>query len=476
MKALLEKRPAILVVGDLMIDHYVWGECERISPEAPVPVVNISRESKVLGGGGNVVSNLKALGAHVDIISCIGRCEVAAELKALLRSSHVDTKYLFSQRDRLTTKKTRVIAGQQQIVRYDRETTSDINSQTEAVIRDCFNEIVDRYDIVLISDYGKGLLTYSLTRSLIESANKAGKKVLVDPKGDDYSKYDSAFLLTPNLKEASQATGIRVTDDDSLMEAISTLKVSYNLAVSIITLSEQGIAVLDDVLRKHPAVAREVFDITGAGDTVLASLGFALACEYHIDEAVKFANLAAGIVVAKMGSATASRDEIIFSQGGDKIPLLDDAIKSPSEIANLSSSLRDKDKKIIFTNGCFDILHSGHVAYLQKARELGDALVVGINSDRSVKTLKGRERPINDQLDRARVIAALESVDYVVIFDEETPYEIIKALAPHVLVKGGDYLGQSIIGEDLVEEVKILEFIVGKSTTDTIQRIRRGED
>ena len=473
MEALLKKKPSILVVGDVMIDHYVWGECGRISPEAPVPVVNISRESKVLGGGGNVVSNLRAFGARVDLISCIGVCEVAEELKTLLKNSQVATSYLFSQADRLTTKKTRVIAGQQQIVRYDRETTDDIGAVTQAAILDCFNAIVDQYDIVLMSDYGKGLLTYALTQSLIQSANSAGKKVLVDPKGDDFSKYDGAFLLTPNLKEASQATGVRVSDDDTLMEAMSCLKVSCNLAVSIITLSEQGIAVLDGGLRKHPAVAREVFDITGAGDTVLAALGFSLALDYHIDEAIKFANLAAGIVVAKMGSSTATLDEIISSQDQGEASPFDDLIKSSNEMANLSAELKGMGKKIVFTNGCFDILHAGHVAYLQEAREAGDVLIVGINSDRSVNKLKGPERPVNEQLDRARIIAALQSVDYVVIFDEETPYEIIKELAPHVLVKGGDYVGESIVGEDLVEEVKITGFIDERSTTKIIQKVRR---
>ena len=273
---LQQKSPKLLVVGDLMIDHYLWGSCERISPEAPVQVVNVNNESSVLGGAGNVINNLRALGAQVDVISVVGGCEISDELKSLLNDIQVDTQYLITQKDRITSKKSRIIAAQQQVVRYDRESSDEISTESQQTLADTFASIVNDYDAVLLSDYGKGVLTNNLTQSLITLSNNHGKKVLVDPKGLDYSKYQGAYLLTPNKKEASEATGINIKDDASLTKAITQLKTECDLDVSLITLSEQGVAIYDDELRTHPTVAREVFDVTGAGDTVLASLGFAL--------------------------------------------------------------------------------------------------------------------------------------------------------------------------------------------------------
>jgi len=269
------KSPRLLVVGDLMIDHYLWGSCERISPEAPVQVVNVKSESSVLGGAGNVINNLRALGSQVDVISVVGGCEISNELKTLLKNISVSTQHLITQKDRITSKKSRIIASQQQVVRYDRESSDEISTESQKQILESFTSIIANYDGVLLSDYGKGVLTPSLTQSLISVANKAGKKVMVDPKGLDYSKYKGAYLLTPNKKEASEATQITIKDDESLTQAITQLKTQCNLTISLITLSEQGVAIFDDALRTHPTVAREVYDVTGAGDTVLASLGFA---------------------------------------------------------------------------------------------------------------------------------------------------------------------------------------------------------
>jgi len=420
MIVLQGKSPKLLVIGDLMIDHYLWGSCERISPEAPVQVVNVKSESAVLGGAGNVINNLNALGAQVDVISVIGGCEISDELKTLLSNINVNSQYLITQKDRITSKKSRIIASQQQVVRYDRESTDEINSESQKQILDTFNSIITDYDGVLLSDYGKGVLTKELTTSLIAIANKNNKKVLVDPKGLDYSKYKGAYLLTPNKKEASEATKVDIKDDDSLTKAITQLKTECDLDVSLITLSEQGVAIYDDRLRTHPTVAREVFDVTGAGDTVLASLGFALACGYEIDDAVEFSNLAAGVVVGKIGSATASLNEIIEYESSLNKSSSDAHIKTLNEITVLSKELKARGKKIIFTNGCFDILHAGHVRYLETAKSYGDVLILGLNSDRSVTALKGEGRPINTQLDRAYILAALEAVDYVVVFDDDT--------------------------------------------------------
>ncbi|MDA9244115.1 D-glycero-beta-D-manno-heptose-7-phosphate kinase [Amylibacter sp.] len=468
---LQERSPKILVVGDLMIDHYLWGSCDRISPEAPVQVVNVKRETTVLGGAGNVASNLSALGAQVDVISVIGCCEASGELKDLFKKIKIDSQYFVTQEDRITSKKSRIIASQQQVVRYDRESADEISMKSQRSILEIFTNIIQNYDCVLLSDYGKGVLASNLTQSLISIANQANKKVLVDPKGLDYSKYKGAYLLTPNKREASEATQVIIKGNESLLQAITQLKTEYDLDISLITLSEQGVAIYDDELRIYPTEAREVFDVTGAGDTVLASLGFALSCGYKIDDAVKFSNLAAGVVVGKVGSATTTLFEIIEYELSLHKSSSDICIKTLEEITILASELKARGKRIIFTNGCFDILHAGHVRYLETAKTFGDVLILGLNSDRSVSALKGEGRPINSQLDRSYIIAALEVVDYVVIFDEDTPYNLIKAVKPHILVKGSDYSGKAVVGQDIADELKLVHFVEGKSTTKTIEKI-----
>ena len=357
------------------------------------------------------------------------------------------------------------------MARYDRESTDEINSESQEKILKYFKKIVNNYDNVLLSDYGKGVLTNSLTQTLIATTKENNKKVLIDPKGLDYSKYKGAFLLTPNKKEAGEATGINIIDDASLSHCIKQLKNECSLEVSLITLSEQGVAIYDNKLRIHPTVAREVFDVTGAGDTVLASLGFALACDYNIDDAVKFANLAAGVVVGKIGSATATLNKIIEYESSLNQSTSDEHIKTFDEIKDLANDLKTRGKKIVFTNGCFDILHVGHVKYLEEAKNFGDVLILGLNSDESVTVLKGEGRPINLQVDRAYILAALEPVDYVVIFSEDTPYDLIKLIKPHILVKGGDYEGKEVAGQDIADELKLVQFVDGKSTTRTIERI-----
>ena len=469
---LQNKTPKILVVGDLMIDHYLWGSSERISPEAPVQVVNVDSESTVLGGAGNVINNLNALGAMVDVISVIGECETSKELKDLLCDIKIETQYLITQKNRVTSKKSRIIAAQQQVVRYDRESTSEINNKSQVAILKVFKKIVNNYDVILLSDYGKGVLTFELTQSLISIANENKKKLLVDPKGLDYSKYEGAYLLTPNKKEASEATNIIIKDNESLTQSIRILKDQIDLTVSLITLSEKGVAIFDNELRIHPTVAREVFDVTGAGDTILASLGFALSCNKDIDEAIKFANLASGVVVGKIGSATATLNEIIEYESSLNKSTSDEHIKTWDEISSIISELKNNDKKIVFTNGCFDILHIGHVKYLEKAKNFGDILILGLNSDDSTHRLKGKNRPINTQDDRAYILASLEVVDYVVIFNEDTPLDLIKLIKPDVLVKGGDYEGKEVVGQDIAKELKLVQFIDAKSTSKTIKKIR----
>jgi len=472
MLKLRDKNPRILVIGDLMIDHYLWGKCERISPEAPVQVVAVEKETSVLGGAGNVIHNLQALGANVDVISVIGDDANAEELKRLLADIDISDENILIQKGRNTSKKSRIIAAQQQVIRYDTESTEDINAQIQEQIIVNFQNALAQYDILLLSDYGKGVLTDTLTQTLISLAREMGKRVLVDPKGSDYSKYKGATLLTPNKKEAIEASKVEIVDDATLLKAITTLKEACDLEVSLITLSEEGIAIYDETLRTHPTVAREVFDVTGAGDTVIASLGFALASGYNIDEAVKFSNLAAGVVVGKIGSATATLDEIIEYESSLNKSTSHYHIKTLDEITRLSAELKKRGKKVVFTNGCFDILHVGHVKYLEEAKSYGDVLILGLNSDASVRRLKGASRPVNTQEDRAYILAALEAVDYVVIFNDDTPYELIKAVQPHILVKGGDYEGKEVVGQDIADELRLVQFVDGKSTTKIIERIQ----
>lgn len=474
MKRLQNAHPRILVIGDLMIDHYLWGGCERISPEAPVQVVDIARETTVLGGAGNVINNLISLGAQVRVGGVIGDDENGEELCAMLQSIGVDAAGLVIQNGRKTSKKSRIIASNQQILRYDKESKEAITTMSERKIVSYVIDVIDSCDIVILSDYGKGVITDAVAGGVIAAAKVAGKKVLVDPKGKDYRKYRGAYLLTPNKKEASEATGIVIKDDLSLRQALLSLKKTCDLECSMITLSEDGIAIYDDSMRRFPTVAKEVYDVTGAGDTVIASLSYALSSGFGIDEAAPFANHAAAVVVGKIGSATVTLDEIDAYESSLHQSSSDAHIKSHDEIASIAQRLRKEGKSVVFTNGCFDILHVGHVKYLQEAKSYGDVLIVGLNSDNSVRALKGPTRPVNLESDRAYILAALESVDYVVMFSDETPYELIKNIAPDILVKGGDYEGKSVVGAEFAKELRLVKFVDGKSTTATIARINEG--
>ena len=470
---LRKAKPNILVVGDLMIDHYLWGDCDRISPEAPVQVVNISKETAVLGGAGNVINNLHVLGASVSVASVIGQDEIGKELMLMLKSLGIKTEGLVTQEGRKSSKKSRVIASHQQILRYDKESKEDISDDSVEKIMTAIKKDLFLYDMIILSDYGKGVLSSKLTQAIITLANTQNKKVLVDPKGKDYSKYKGAYLLTPNKKEACEATGIDIVDDESLLRAGEWLRKACELELSMITLSEDGIAIFADEMHKVPTVAKEVFDVTGAGDTVIASLAFAISSGKDIVSSAKFANAAAAVVVGKIGSATANMDEIEAYESTLHQSSSDMHIKTHDEIAKIVSTAHAKEQRVVFTNGCFDILHLGHVKYLEVAKSFGDILIVGLNADSSVSKLKGPERPINPEYDRAYLLAALEVVDYVVIFSDETPHDLIKMIEPTVLVKGGDYEGKVVVGTEFAQELKLVDFVDGKSTTKTIERIQK---
>lgn len=457
----------LLVVGDLMLDCYLWGKCERISPEAPVQVVDIAQEDKRLGGAGNVINNLLAFGANVGVLSVVGDDDTASEIQKLLEGVE---QHLVTQKGRKTSQKSRIIASHQQVVRYDKESKEDISPASQEQILTIFKAIIPHFDSLILSDYSKGVLTQSLTQELIVIANSHSIKVLVDPKGSDYSKYKGAYLLTPNKKEAQEATHIAIKDSRGLLQALQALQ--DIAAVPLITLSEEGIALLHNgQLIQKPTVAREVYDVTGAGDTVIASLAFGLAQGKDILSCVEFANAAAGVVVGKLGSANATLDEIEEYKSSLHQSSIASHIKSFEEITTIAQRLKAQNKTVVFTNGCFDILHRGHVEYLDTAKSFGDVLILGLNSDSSVRRLKGESRPINSQEDRAYILAALESVDYVVIFDEATPYNLIQALQPDILVKGGDYKDKEVVGSDIAKEVKLVDFVEGRSTTQTIAKI-----
>ncbi|WP_257397108.1 D-glycero-beta-D-manno-heptose-7-phosphate kinase [Campylobacter lari] len=449
---LSSKKPKILVVGDFMVDHYIWCDCTRISPEAPVMVMKSQKEDKRLGGAGNVYANLKSLGAEVFALGLVGDDESGRFLKENLNAR------LLVEKDRKTPLKSRVLSHSQQVLRLDDE--NDFDTKLEDEIIQEYKKIAKDYDAIVLSDYAKGVLTSKVTKALIEHANTLNLPILIDPKGSDFSKYQNATLLTPNKKEAIQALGIEKIDN--LEKALKKLKDDLNLTYSIITLSEEGIALFDEKLHIIPAKALEVYDVTGAGDSVIAMLTYALALKVDIIKACELANDAAAVVVAKVGSVSVSLEEI----KNLKKASFEDKIKSKEELVKLL-----QDQKVVFTNGCFDIMHYGHIKYLEKAKKLGDILVVGLNSDESIKRLKGNSRPINLEFQRACMLASMYFVDYVVIFNEDTPYELIEFLKPDVLVKGADYKDKEVVGSNLVKKVELIGFEDGFSTTNIINRI-----
>jgi len=465
-----------LVIGDLMLDEYLWGKTDRISPEAPVQVVDVVREEMRLGGAGNVVNNLVALGAQVSVCSVIGQDQNGQTLLNAFRDRSVSVDAILLDPQRHTSKKTRVVASNQQIVRIDRESRETLSEKFEQQLCNWIKENVHNFNVVLLSDYLKGVLTNKVIEAIISTASQINIPVLVDPKGSDYSRYKGATILTPNRKEAEAASGIAIVDKDSLSAAASIIIEKAGLKYLLITRSEEGMSLfsLDKDPVHIPTVAREVFDVSGAGDTVLASIAIGIAAGMEITEAAGLANVAAGIAVSKLGTSIVTPAEIINAVALTHSDS-DSKIKNRDVLAAIVGTEKAKGKTIVFTNGCFDLLHAGHVKYLQKARCLGDMLILGLNSDASVRRLKGDSRPLIDEDERAHILAALNCIDYVVIFEGDTPLDIITQLKPHILVKGGDYTAEDVVGKDIVESyggrVELVNFVDGKSTTNIIERI-----
>ena len=466
----------ILVMGDLMLDHYQWGDAERISPEAPVPVVRVRREEYRLGGAANVANNLAALGCRVGVCGLVGDDESGGRLREMLTALGAATHGLLVDESRPTTVKMRVMAQNQQLLRCDWESTAPADSALLERISAFLSLSLREYDGVILSDYGKGLFTDAVASHLIAACHDAGILVVADPKGKEFSRYHGAACLTPNSAEAAEAAGIPIETGEDALAAAERLSAQLGTERICVTRGAEGVLAYSTTEghRFLPAKAREVFDVTGAGDTFISALGALLIAGTPFFESAELANLAAAIVVGKVGTATAAIPEMLNFMGEAR------KVFAPGEIGALAQSLRERGLRVAFTNGCFDLLHAGHIQYLRDSRERGDVLIVGLNSDASVRRLKGEGRPVIGEEDRAHLLTALAFVDYVVIFEEDTPLEMIRAIKPHVLTKGEDYTVEAVVGHDLVGqwggEVALIPLKENRSTSGIIEKIITGQE
>ncbi|MCG8509277.1 MAG: D-glycero-beta-D-manno-heptose-7-phosphate kinase [Rhodospirillales bacterium] len=467
----------VLTVGDVILDRFVTGTVERISPEAPIPVLQVTGETVMAGGAGNVIRNLGAMGSGGRFVGVIGDDPAAWELAKLLAEYSDIEMNLITDESRRTSLKTRFVAGTQQIMRADREDARDIGGAVRDAVLEGVSLGIEDCDVVILSDYGKGVLSADITAAIIEAANEAGRTVIVDPKGTDYSRYRGAGFLTPNRQELAQATDMPTSTDSEVVAAAAELISRVGAEAVLATRSAEGMTLVTKSGEAHhlPTEAREVFDVSGAGDTVVATLAGALAVGADPVAATELANVAAGIVVGKVGTAAAHGSDIVsalhhqdLSSAEAKIPTLGPAL-------DRIAVWRRRGLKVGFTNGCFDLLHPGHVSLLAKARDACDRLVVGLNTDASVKRLKGKDRPIQTEMARATVLASLASVDMVVFFGEDTPKELIEAVRPDLLVKGADYAIDQVVGADFVQanggKVLLVDLEPGHSTTAAIARM-----
>ena len=468
----------MLVLGDLMLDRYIFGEVDRISPEAPVPVLRHARRYERAGGAANVAMNLAGLGCEAFLAGFWGEDTEKAELAAILEAAHVNTLGVVSG-SLPTISKTRIVGRVQQLLRLDIESREDRPAVEAERLRERVLELIPKMSAVILSDYAKGALTAALCEAAIRSARAAAVPVLVDPKTADFSKYSGATTVCPNLGELAMATGVAADKTDELMAAARAMLTEHDIGFLTVTMSEKGITVLEPERTYHsPARAREVFDVSGAGDTVIATLAAGVAGGLALRTAVDLANLAAGIVVAKVGTVPIARHELITLLTPSPELSASDKILNLERVATRVAEWRASRETIVFTNGCFDLLHVGHIALLEDCRKFGSKLVLGLNSDASVARLKGPKRPIVSERERARVMAALAAVDAVVLFEEDTPLELIRSLRPDVLVKGGDYTVTTVVGHEEVMayggRVEIVPTVEEFSTTNLVRKLSAG--
>ena len=475
-------KPRILVVGDVMLDRYVWGDVDRISPEAPIPVLSVANEETKLGGAASVVNNLFVLDVDVTCCGVVGDDAAGATFRQMLRQLGLSDAGVVVCPGRKTTVKTRMIAHKQQVLRVDDEDTGELPAEIVGKVAAFVDRQALASEMILISDYGKGLISPALAARISKASRSASVRVIADTaKQADFSKYRGLTAITPNRSESELATGLKITSIEQAHIAADKLLNELELQAVVMTLDKDGIAVLErpDDFTHVPTRPRAVYDVTGAGDMAISVLGAVLAAGQGWIDAARLANIAAGIEVTRIGSQPLRRDEIIRGIRHEHA-IAADKMKSLAELRPILEEHRRRRERIVFTNGCFDILHLGHVKYLEFARGLGDVLVIGLNSDGSVRRLKGANRPICPENERAQMLAALADVSYVVVFDEDTPDALIREVHPDVLVKGEDWEGKEVVGSEFVRsyggDVVLAPLVKGKSTTEIIQRIMRSEE
>jgi len=477
LRAILERARGarVLVIGDVMLDEYIWGNVERVSPEAPVQVLEWVSHHDGLGGAANVAQNLVALGCEVWLAGVVGDDDKGARLRALATGQGIRDDLLVDAM-RPTTSKVRVMAGSQQMLRIDREQCGRLGDELQQALIERIAARIGSVDGIVCSDYGKGVLTREVLAAARRHGQQNGKPVLADPKGTDYTRYTGFDVVTPNRRELEAAAGTAAGNDAEIVHAGTKVLNEIRGAALLVTRGKDGMTLLrgERPAVHIPATAREVFDVTGAGDTVIAVFAMALFRGVDMEAAARLANTAAGLEVAKLGAAPISYRELLTELEGGPHYEGTKILDLPS-LQRVVSRARAQGRRVVFTNGCFDILHVGHIQLLRKARSLGDMLVVGINTDASVRGIKGDTRPLIGENERAHVLAALDSVDHVTLFAEDTPLKVIEALRPDILVKGGDYSLEGVVGRDFVQSyggrVELVPIVEGFSTTDLVRRI-----
>jgi len=460
----------VLIVGDIILDHYLWGSVERTTPEAPVAIVRHEHDNHALGGASNVAHNIAALGGRARLVGVVGSDEPGRQLREAIKNNGINARDLVVDRSRKTTQKTRVVSTGQLLLRIDRESNEAVPDTVANKIIEKIKVIAPKCGAILLSDYAKGVLTQEVIKAAIDAARRNAIPVLVDPKGRDFSRYQGADVMTPNQKEIATFTGEIISNQQALEKAGRSLIRKCKLQALVATRDSEGLSIIRPrgATVSYPAKAPEVMDVTGGGDTAIATLALGLAAGLGLDDAARMANHAGGIVVGKLGVATVSADELAAS-------LLDHdgnwKVRTLEELKILLANQQTKGRKIVFTNGCFDLLHAGHIQFLHEARREGDMLVVGLNTDPSVRKLKGRGRPLIQQKQRAAILGALQCVDYIVFFDSRTPEVLLRDLKPDILVKGDNLSEKEVVGRDIVEDyggkVKLLP-ILHEDTVDAV--------
>lgn len=474
----------VAVIGDLMLDEYVWGDVTRISPDAPVQVVEVRRRTRAIGGAGNVAHNIASAGGAPCLFGVVGADEAGSGLAALLREAGVEISGVIEEPGRTTTVKTRIVARGQHVLRLDQEVKDSLRPNTRARLLAVLSGALPTCEAILVSDYAKGVVDAGLVAEIVSLVLRGGRSrgaipVVVDPKSDDFARYAGCFAITPNLREAEVAARMRIATEADLEEAARRIRLVAGSPWVLITRGEKGMFLSgpDGGTTAIPARTREVYDVTGAGDIVVGYFGLGVATGLDPPEAAALANVAAGIGVGKVGTTAVGPSEVVAGEMGLRTSQA--KVATVAEAAARAGHERSLGRRVVFTNGCFDLLHAGHVHLIERARELGEFLILAVNGDASVRRLKGEGRPVLSEADRVKILAALDAVDLVVVFDEDTPLELLRRIRPDVLVKGGDYARETIVGFDLVTSyggsVETIPLATGRSTTGMIDAIHRIE-